>query len=111
MEAEEYQEKHGDNNCNVMTGKEPKCTGGEKMFRRFVKKLHSRAGESIGETLVAVLISALALLILAGAVSAAARILTRSDTTVKGIYETGSERAIIQNKPSSAVFSALESAL
>ena len=33
-----------------MTGKEPKCTGGEKMFRRFVKKLHSRTGESIGET-------------------------------------------------------------
>lgn len=41
-------------------------------------KLRGKSGESIGETLVALLISALALMMLAGAVSAAANVVTKS---------------------------------
>ena len=41
-----------------------------------MKKLRSRRGESIAETLVAVLISAMAIMILAGAIITAARINT-----------------------------------
>ena len=43
-----------------------------------LRKLHSKAGETIAETLVALLISALALVMLAGALSAAAKVITTS---------------------------------
>ena len=48
------------------------------MKKSIWKKLKSAAGETIGETLVALLISSLALMMLAGAVSAATRMITRS---------------------------------
>ena len=48
------------------------------MKHRIGKKLKSRSGESIGEVLVAVLISALALALLAGMVVSASRIVTQS---------------------------------
>ena len=48
------------------------------MRNRIFKKLSSQMGESIGETLVALLISALALVMLAGAVSSGMRIVTNS---------------------------------
>ena len=54
--------------------------------KRGLKKLKSRAGESIAETLVALLISALALLMLAGAVSSAARVVTGSSNKLKEYY-------------------------
>ena len=54
--------------------------------KRGLKKLKSRAGESIAETLVALLISALALLMLAGAVSSAARVVTGSSNKLKQYY-------------------------
>jgi len=50
-------------------------------------KLKSCAGESIGETLVALLISALALVMLAGAISSTARMITVSDTKMGEYYE------------------------
>ena len=50
-------------------------------------KLKSNAGESIGETLVALLISALALVMLAGAISATARMITVSDRQIGRYYE------------------------
>jgi hypothetical protein len=64
-------------------------------MRQWIKhKLHSKAGESIGETLIAVLISALALLILAGAIGAATRIMTRSNAAVKEHYDADANRAM-----------------
>ena len=51
-----------------------------------LKKLRSTAGESIGETLVALLISALALVMLAGAVSSASNIITRSNDAMNDYY-------------------------
>ena len=56
------------------------------------KKLKSHSGESIGETLVALLISALALVMLAAAVSAASGIVIRSRNKLDDYYkenETG----------------------
>lgn len=58
------------------------------MKGKVFKKLRSRAGESIGETLIALLISALALLMLAGAVSSASRIVTRNKTAMEYYYGT-----------------------
>lgn len=57
------------------------------MKKRIAAKLRGRAGESIAETLVAVLISALALVMLAGAISAAANVITRSRTAVNEYNE------------------------
>ena len=63
-------------------------------MKQWIKhKLHSQAGESIGETLIAVLISALALVILAGAIGAATRIITRSNAAVKEHYDADATRA------------------
>ncbi len=57
------------------------------MKKRMMAKLRSSAGESIGETLVALLISALALLMLAGAVTSAARMVNTSKTAVTEYYD------------------------
>lgn len=48
------------------------------MKKRIAAKLRGRAGESIAETLIALLISALALVMLAGAISSAANMITKS---------------------------------
>lgn len=74
------------------------------------RKLHSQAGESIGETLVAVLISALALVILAGAIGAATRIITRSNTAVKEHYDADATRATSATV-SSTLITGLENSL
>ena len=61
-------------------------------MKSMLSKLRSRAGESIGETLVALLISALALVMLAGAVSSAAGIVKQSNEAMGRYYaETGGE--------------------
>ena len=56
------------------------------MKSRVTQKLTSQTGESIGETLVALLISALALVMLAGAVSAGMRVVTSSKEKMDGYY-------------------------
>lgn len=57
------------------------------MKKSWMAKLREKAGESIGETLVALLISSLALLMLAGAISAASQVITRSKDKVDKYYE------------------------
>lgn len=56
------------------------------MKRRALNKLRSRAGESLVETLVALLVSALALTMLAGAVTTATRIIEASDKKMNEYY-------------------------
>lgn len=71
------------------------------MMKQATRKLRSRAGESIGETLVALLISALALLMLAGAISSAGRIVTRNKESMDTYYKTAAEsnnQIAVQNK-------------
>ncbi len=53
------------------------------MMNRIKAKLRGRAGESIAETLIATLIAALALVMLAGAVASAARIVTTSRKAIE----------------------------
>ena len=52
-----------------------------------LKKLKSNSGESIAETLVAVLISAFALLMLAGTVNTASNLITKSQASLEAYYE------------------------
>ena len=56
------------------------------MKRKIIARLRGRAGESIGETLVALLIGSLALLMLAGAVSSAGRVVNTSKTAMEDYY-------------------------
>jgi hypothetical protein len=59
-----------------------------------MRKLRSRAGESIAETLVAVLISALALTMLAGAISAATNAVTKSKTHLDQYYNSQNDDVV-----------------
>lgn len=56
------------------------------MKHRAIRKLASKAGESIGETLVALLISALALMMLAGAVSSGMNVVEASKKAIGDYY-------------------------
>ena len=56
------------------------------MMGKKTTKLRGRAGETIAETLIALLISSLALLILAGAVSAGSRIILKAKKVVTDYY-------------------------
>ncbi len=62
---------------------------GDKM----INKLKSTSGESIAETLVAVLISAFALLMLAGTINTASRLITGSQTKLEEYYSKNNELA------------------
>lgn len=55
-------------------------------MKKALAKLRGNAGESIGETLIALLISALALMMLAGAVSSAANIVSRNRAAITAYY-------------------------
>ena len=58
----------------------------DSVKRRLGAKLRSRAGESIGETLVSLLIAALALTMLAGAIASATKIITQSKAKMAEYY-------------------------
>lgn len=66
------------------------------MKSKAIKKLSSQAGESIGETLIALLISALALMMLAGAISSAMRIVTNSKDRMDDYYQVNN--AIVERE-------------
>ena len=56
------------------------------MNKQIIKKLNRQSGETLTETLVALLIAALALVMLAGMISSTTRIVTRSRTTMNSYY-------------------------
>ena len=58
-----------------------------------IKNKLNNTGETIGETLVALLISALALVMLAGAISSAAKMITASDKQMGKYYESDAKLA------------------
>ena len=58
-----------------------------------VKKLKGNSGESIAETLVAVLISAFALLMLAGTVNTASKLITKGQHTLEDYYDNNNSLA------------------
>ena len=51
------------------------------------KKLHSQSGETIGETLVALLISSLALVMLASMITSTVNLVTKSETKMNDYYK------------------------
>ena len=57
------------------------------------KKLKEPSGETLTETLVALLIAALALVMLAGMISSTTRIVTQSKATMKSYYENNNQVA------------------
>ena len=57
------------------------------MTEKLKKKLKSRGGESISETLVALLISALALTMLAGAITSSLNVILQSREKIEEYYE------------------------
>ena len=65
------------------------------MKEKLKRKLHSQAGESIGETLAALLISSLALVMLAGAMSAASGMIVRSRSALGEYYSKNEAVAIM----------------
>lgn len=67
------------------------------MIRKTVKTICSQAGESIGETLVALLIAALALVMLAGAVAASSGIITKSRNKLDAYYNANeADRGVVK---------------
>ena len=58
------------------------------MSNKILIKMRNQLGESIGETLIALLISSLALLMLAGPISTAGRIITTNRNSMSTYYET-----------------------
>ena len=58
----------------------------KKLYRSIQNKLSSRAGETISETLISMLIASLALVMLAGAVSSASAIITKSKDKLGDYY-------------------------
>ena len=72
----------------------------EAIMNKWIKKLRSQAGESIGETLVALLISSLALVMLAGAVSAATRIVLQSKDAMQDYYDRDKKMVTASASPS-----------
>ena len=62
-------------------------------MNRLSNKLNSRTGETIAETLVALLISALALIMLAGAISTTSRVVTESENKMQEYYTANNSLA------------------
>lgn len=76
-----------------------------RLGKQMRRKLRSNAGESIGETLVALLISALALVMLAGAISSTANMITTSAAKM-GEYYDGDD-VLVQQADSSGTASTI----
>ncbi len=70
------------------------------MKQRIMRKLRGRAGESIAETMIALLISALALIMLAGAIGKASDIIKQSNTAVSEHYDADATKAWSTMAPS-----------
>lgn len=64
----------------------------------FLNKMKSRSGESIAETLVAVLIAALALLLLAGTINTASNLITKSKNLLDTYYTANNNLATEKTK-------------
>ena len=74
------------------------------MKKRICKKLRSKAGETIAEVLIALLISSLALVLLAQMISAATNMILSSEKTMKEYYKQNNVLAEqnTENKDSTA---------
>ena len=74
-----------------------------RMIQRIRNKIHSRKGETIGETLVALLISALALTMLAGAITAGSNMIKTSKDKISAYYNAAESMASLPDTCNSKV--------
>ncbi len=74
-----------------------------KMIWRIKNKIHGKNGETIGETLVALLISALALTMLAGAITAGSNMIKASRDKIATYYNEAEKMASLSDVSSSNV--------
>ena len=65
----------------------------KKLFRR----IKNNSGETIAETLIALLLSALALVMLAGAITTASGIIKRSSDKIEAYFDSANELAEIKD--------------
>ena len=63
------------------------------MKKRICRKLRSKAGETIAEVLISLLISSVALILLAQMIGAATNMVTSSENTLKAYYEESNNLA------------------
>jgi len=77
-----------------------------KMICKIKNKIHGKNGETIGETLVALLISALALTMLAGAITAGSNLIKVSRDKIAAYYNEAEKMALLsETSPSSVTVS------
>lgn len=74
----------------------------KKRGQSVLKKLRSKAGESISETLISLLVASLALMMLAGAVSSGTGMITKSRTKLGEYYEKNDALVMVSPNPSDA---------
>lgn len=67
-----------------------------KMMTEIFKKIRNNNGESIAETLIALLVAALGLIILASAINSTSRIITSGNNKIKEYNEK--EKIVVQQK-------------
>ena len=75
----------------------------KKLGQSVLKKLRSKAGESISETLVSLLIASLALVMLAGAVSSATGMITRSREKLEKYYDNNDKLVTVSESSPSQI--------
>ena len=66
-----------------------------KLFRKQPNKTRRTSGETIAETLIALLISSLALVMLAGVISSSSNLVDKSRSTLDAYYTANEENGII----------------
>lgn len=70
----------------------------KKHWVKIINKLHGNSGETISETLISLLIASLALLMLAGAISAGESLIIRSKNKLDTYYTANEKLANYQNQ-------------
>lgn len=63
-------------------------------MKKLLKKIKNRSGETIGETLVALLIASLALIMLAAAISTSTGIITKSSKKIDAYFEDSNDKLV-----------------
>ena len=68
------------------------------MMKKIAQKLKNKGGESISEVLVALLISSLALVMLASMIGTTTRLVTRSKDTMREYYQAANILELMENE-------------
>ena len=81
------------------------------MIRRIKSKLNNRSGETLAETLIAVLISALALVLLLSMITASSRLIQNGEAKIQEMYDGSKKIEQAEITPSDATVKINDNAL